>query len=151
MSHVANVEVEITNLDVLKNACDTLGLEFKEGQKTWKWYGKFMNDWDTTDAAVTNGYDPKLFGKGVHAIRVPGARYEIGVVENPKGNGYRLIYDNYGSEGRKIAERLGGMKLTKLNAEYTATLSARQLRRKGFRVTRTVLNNGSIKLKAIKA
>jgi hypothetical protein len=151
MSHVANVEVEVTDLDVLKKACEALGIEFREGQRTWKWYGKWMDDWNTSDAAVTNGYDPKLFGKGEHAIRVPGATYEIGVVKNPTGNGYRLIYDNYGSEGRKISERLGGMKLTKLNAEYTATLSARQLRRKGFRVTRTVLTNGSIKLKALKA
>ena len=36
MSHVANVEVEVQDLEILKRACDTLGLEFREGQKTWE-------------------------------------------------------------------------------------------------------------------
>ena len=150
MSHVANVEVEVQDLDVLKRACDTLGLEFREGQKTWKWYGKFMNDYHGKDAAITQGFDPKQFGKGEHAIRVPGSDYEIGVIKNKTGNGYHLMFDFYGS-GRNIVKQLGGTSLPKLKAEYSATVSARQLRRKGFRVTRTVLTNGSIKLKAIKA
>lgn len=150
MSHVANVEVEIKDLSALRTACENLGLEFMENQQTWNWYGDYMDDWHTDEAAVSHGYDTKDFGKGLHAIKVPNSEYEIGVVKNPNGSGFRLIYDSYGSHGRAISESLGGMKLTKLNNEYTATVATRQLQKQGYRVTRTV-KKGRIHLKGVQA
>ena len=39
MSHVATVEVQITDLDALKAACEKLGLEFVEEKTEFRWYG----------------------------------------------------------------------------------------------------------------
>jgi hypothetical protein len=150
MSHVANVEVEIQDIGSLKSACTKLGLTFKEGQQTHRWYGKFMNDWDTDDSAVANGYDPKTFGTCEHAIEVPGSDYDIGVVKNPKGSGYRLIYDTWGHQGDAIANKLGGMKLTKLKTEYGASRATKYLQRSGYRVVRRVLANGQVKISGVK-
>ena len=146
MSHVANVEVEIQDIESLRDACKRLGLQFKEGQRTHEWFGKFMNDWNTDDAAASNGYDPKTFGTCSHAIGVPESNYEIGVVRNPKGSGYRLIYDTWGANGKAITSRLGGTHLTKLKTEYGAARATKHLRRSGYRVARRVLSNGLVKI-----
>ena len=150
MSHVANVEIEINDLSALQSACAALGLHWKHGQRTYEWFGKFMNDWHTGDAAVENGYDAKTFGQCEHAISVPGSDYEIGVVKNPNGTGYRLIYDVYGHHGRAISKKLGGTQLTKLKTEYGATKAQRHLQRSGYRVVRRVLANGQVKLTGVK-
>src|SRR5437016_6251552 len=105
MSHVAAIKTEITDLEALKRACDELGLTFKEGQTTYKWFGQWVNDYHGEDAAYKSGIDPKDYGKCAHAIGVPGSGYEIGVVKLPNGN-FTLIYDFFGP-GRKIMETLG--------------------------------------------
>lgn len=146
MSHVANVEIQIKDLQALKRACKALGLEFVENQNTYAWYGQWMDDWHTTDAAVTNGYDEKDFGKCEHAIKVPNSSYEIGVVKNPNGVGFRLIYDTWGENGRKVSEQLGGKSLTKLKNEYAVAVTTKQLMSQGFRVKRST-KAGKIVLK----
>lgn len=37
MSHVSQIELEINDLSILKQACQRLGLEFCENQTTYKW------------------------------------------------------------------------------------------------------------------
>lgn len=152
MSHVANVEVEVKDLTLLEIACKKLGLTLVRNQNTYEWYGKWMDDWHTKDAAVTNGYDTKDFGKCEHAIKVPNSDYEIGVVKNPNGTGYRLIFDAYdngsGKQGKAISERLGGMHLPKLKNEYACAVTTQQLNQQGFRVTRTS-RAGKIFLKGV--
>ena len=149
MSHVANVEVEINDISALRSACEKLGLQFKEGQRHHRWYGKFVNAWHTPDAAVENGYDPETFGSCAHAIEVPGSEYDIGVVENPHGTGYRLLFDAFGREGRAIPKRLGGTGLTRLRTEYGATRATRHLQRKGYRAVRRVMTDGTVKLTGV--
>ena len=149
MSHVASVEVVINDLACLKKACETLGVTLVEGQKTFKWYGRFLADSDV-GRATAKEFNAKAFGKCEHAIKVPGCSYEVGVVKNPTGKGYRLIYDQFGSGGEGIAKKLGGEKLTKLTTEYGAEVATKQLRRKGYTIGRRYLNNGQIKLTATK-
>ena len=150
MSHVANVDVEINSLTSLEQACKNLGLKFKKGQKTYKWYGKFMNDWHTQDAAVNNGYDPETFGKCEHAISVPNAEYEVGVVLSKGSKSYRLIYDTFGN-GKEIARQLGGVHLPILKREYAVAVATKQLAMKGYGVSRTVTKDGQIKITGMKA
>ena len=107
MSHVSNLALEIHDLDVLKTACEDNGLTFVEGQRTYKWFGRFLNDSDVGRSTVDSGFNPEDFGKCEHAIRVPGSQYEIGVVKNPSGDGYRLIYDEWGTGGEQIAKKCG--------------------------------------------
>jgi len=149
MSHVANVEVEINDLTALKTACGKLGLTFLEGKRTYKWFDRYLADSDVGRQTVEDGFKPEDFGKGEHAIKVPGSEYEVGVVKNPTGNGYRLIYDEYGSQGQAITKRLGGRQLTKLKTEYGVARATRHLQRSGYRVVRRVLANGTVKLTGV--
>ena len=149
MSHVANVEVEINDLTALKTACATLGIEFVEGQKTYAWYGRYLADSDVGRDTVDSGFRAADFGTCEHAIKVPGSNYEVGVVTNPAGNGYRLIYDEYGVHGKAITTRLGGTQLTTLKTEYGVARATRHLQRSGYRVVRRVLANGTVKITGV--
>jgi hypothetical protein len=149
MSHVASVELVINDIDSLEVAANKLGCRFMSGKKEHRWYGEFLADSDI-GRQTAEEFNAKTFGTCEHAIEVPGSDYDIGVVKNPTGTGYRLIYDQYGPHGRAIAEKLGGQSLTKLKSEYGAVRATRHLQRQGYRVIRRVLANGQIKLSGIR-
>lgn len=153
MSHVADVQLQVLDLTALKAAVEAAGCQFIEGQTTHRWYGRFLNDWRDERAAV-NRRDPATFGKCLHAIKVPGVNYEIGVVEHVSGKGYDLVYDNFGSsgqhDGQKLEQKFGGAGLPLLKQGYATSVSRRELARKGYRVTEVKQPNGTIVLKATK-
>jgi len=94
MSHVVVVDVQIKNLEALKKACETLGLEFIEGQTKFKWYGRHVGDYP-----LPNGFNKEDMGKCAHALRVKGNNraYEIGVCERRDGQeGFCLLWDFWG-------------------------------------------------------
>lgn len=154
MSHVATVELEFKDLECLKAAAVRCGLEFREGQKTFKWYGRFMNDYHGDDAAVTRGYDPKDFGKCEHAIGVPGksSAYEIGLVRSNSGDGWALLFD-YWSGGHGLMEKVssdqdkGRKGIGKLAQAYAVEVAKKKLKKKGLVVTEKVVD-GKIRLVA---
>ena len=144
MSHVADVQFKARDLDALKAAVALIdGAHFMEGQRTHKWFGKFLNDWSNPRAAV-NRVDPKTFGKCEHAIKLDGVDYEIGVVKAADGDGYDLIYDSWGGQ---LEARLG-VGLPMLKQVYTTELTRRELARQGKRVTTEKQADGSIRLRA---
>jgi hypothetical protein len=147
MSHVASVELVVQDIDALEVACKVLGLTFKRNQKTWKWYGRFMADYDNADSAYKHGINTEDYGKGEHAIGVPGTEYEVGVCRNHDGN-LSLVYDFYGP-GEKIKQALG-KGLEKLKQEYAAAVATKKLQRKGLRVQRRVLANGTVQLVGVR-
>jgi hypothetical protein len=150
MSHVSNVELNVTDLDALREAVgQTNGLTWSEGQCSYKWYGKWMNDFHGSSAAVDNGFNAADFGKSEHAIKVEGAEYEIGVVKNPTGEGYRLLYDNYDS-GTRIAKRYGTPLLAIKNS-YAERVAVKQLQRKGYRVSTRVNAQGQRQVIGVKS
>lgn len=73
MSHITTIKCQIKDLKLLQKACEKVGLEFKEGQKTFKWYKS-----------------PKECN---HAISVPNNKnaYEIGIVK--KDDNYTMLFD----------------------------------------------------------
>ena len=77
MSHIFSIEFAITNLNDLKETCASLGFEFMEGQKTFRSYQTGICD---------------------HAIRIPGASYEIGVKAEKEGT-FSLAWDPYYAGG----------------------------------------------------
>ena len=112
MSHVTTGSICITNLKDLEHAVKRLGGTLVEGQKTHRWFGKFMDDWQQSGgkAAVERGFDPKTFGTCEHAIRIHDHNersYEIGVVNRSDGKGFDLIWDVWGTEGKKITAAFG--------------------------------------------
>ena len=146
MSHVVEVDLHVMDLDALKEACQELGLTFLENQKTYQWYGHWVNDYHAADAAYRTH---TLDGKCEHAIRHKAGEYEIGVVKSVSGTGYDLLLDEYGS-GQNMLRKCGGKGLPALHQRYTEKVAMKHLRKTGHRVVRTVMSDGSIKLTGVK-
>jgi hypothetical protein len=143
MSHVSTIELEIKDLDALKAACRRLGLEWREGQTTYRWYGTHVGDYP-----IPEGFTKEDMGKCTHAIRVPGASYEIGVViRNGKTT---LLWDFWGSGG---LERVLGQGGGKLKQAYAVEATTRAAKRQGYKVIekRTLLDRvrGTLGLKQV--
>ena len=138
MSHVTTGEGCITDLDALETAVKSMGGTLVRGQRTYKWYGKFLNDSAEGRASVKAGFNPEDFGKCEHAIRIPGHQqgtYEVGVVKRPDGKGLTLQYDGWSAGGRAIVQHFG-QKCGMLKTEYTVAALRRAYRGKRIEVTR---------------
>ena len=135
MSHVVDCNIVIKDLEAFKAACEELGMEFRLNQKTWKWYGQWVNDYDAQDAAYKAGIKPEDYGKCVHAAAVKGdsSAYELGLVKNPKGEGFLLVFDFFGTEGRALQEKIG-KNASKLKSEYGLKLLEKTAKKRGYKV-----------------
>jgi len=107
MSHIRDITLQIKRINAIKFACNKLGYELCEGQETYRWYGRFMNDWPLPENVKVED-----IGKCHHAIKVPGATYEIGVIKTEKG--FKLQYD-FWSSGE--LDKVCGKNLSKLTNE----------------------------------
>lgn len=134
MSHVTLIDLLVKDLDALDKACGRMGLELVRGQKTFKWFGRFMYD-----SPGIKGVDPAEYGKCDHAIRVKGNKqaYEIGLVARKDGKGYELRWDNWrngfglcAATGYDVNDTSGN----KLKDWYAAEVARKQMSRQGFRV-----------------
>jgi len=106
MSHISKIELEVRDLGVLACACTRLGLSLVRDQKSFKWYGK--------DASCD------------HAIKVPEANYEIGVVH--KNGLYELNCDFYDRNLEKVIGKQGGL----LKQAYAVEKTKIEARKKGY-------------------
>ena len=137
MSHVAKIQVQIKSLEALQAACDRLGLVFIEGQQNYKWFGKYMGD-----SKLPEGFSAADLGKCTHAIKVPGASYEIGVVQSLDGQ-WHLLWDSW---------RTGGLvKILGQNAEHLVqaySIEAARLaaQAQGYSCYEEPLEDGTVKL-----
>lgn len=117
MSHISKIELVIKDLDALQRACTRLDLQFLNNKKMFSWY---------------NGSHPCD-----HAIRVPNASYEVGVVRN-KDN-YELLWDDWSNGG--LQQRLGtGAGL--LKQAYAIERVRTEARRKNLHFTEQRQENG---------
>jgi hypothetical protein len=123
------------------------GLVLKRDQKTYKWYGRFMNG-----SRDYGDIDPKDFGKGAHALQLANhtsGDYEIGLHPAKDGDGFQVVFDAWGPGQRLTAAVEAGA--NKLRREYAAACASRKakvtLGRKGFVLTREDLAGGRIRLK----
>lgn len=141
MSHVVTIDLKIKNIDALKAAATELGLEFVEGKTTYRWYGRWVNDYHGNDAAYRAGISPEQYGTCDHVIRIPGDEraYEIGVVRQADGS-YAIVFDAWGP-GRKLLNYIGdgGKRLKQLYAVHAARLAAQA---RGFNVQRIETREG---------
>jgi hypothetical protein len=142
VSHVATVDLHIKDLDSLKAACKAMGLEFREGQKTYKWYGHSVGDYP-----LPEGFKANELGQCEHAIGIPGNKraYEIGVVRRRDGKpGYMLMWDFW--NGGYGLQEVVGQDCKKLRQQYATQVSIKQVRKQGFRVQQTVGQDGKVRL-----
>jgi hypothetical protein len=149
MSHVVTDALQIRDLPALRAAVARLGLDWAEGERSYKWFGRLVGD---TPA------DPSIpWGQCDHVIRLraddPDRRsygenaYEIGVCRLDSG-AYALRYDYWGP-GRWIQNRLG-QDLRVLRQEYGAQVAERKIRALGYRVRRTE-RHGKIIVEGVRA
>ncbi|MDP2663651.1 MAG: DUF1257 domain-containing protein [Dehalococcoidia bacterium] len=123
MSHITTIEVEVKDLQALEKACERLGLTLARGQTTFKWYG--------SQAAAC-----------AHAIKVPGANYEVGVVQ--KGRNFTLQADFFDYHlGGKV-----GPNGQKLIQAYAVEAAKAQARKQGYSVREEAQADGTIVLRA---
>lgn len=142
MSHVATVDLHITDLAALKAACETLGLEFREGKTRFRWYGRVVGDYP-----LPEGFTVSDMGLCEHAIGVKdnALGYEVGVVRRRDGKpGYLLMYDNW--RGGFGLEDIIGANAGKLKQQYTIQVLLQAARRQGYRVSQSQLQDGSLRL-----
>lgn len=109
MSHLAKIEIEITDIKALKQTCARLGLEWKQDQKKFAWFGR--------EPAACD-----------HAIKCPNAKYEIGVTL--KDGKYELKVDYYDRNLTEVIGRNGGL----LKQAYAIEKAKMEAIRKGYSV-----------------
>jgi hypothetical protein len=142
MSHVATIELIVKDLEALEIACKSLGLELVRDQHTYQWYGRHVGDYP-----LPKGFTPADLGKCSHAIRVAGnpSAYEVGVVQSQ--DGYTLLWDFYGSQGKAMQDCIGANGL-KLQDAYATQVAISHYQSQGYYVTTAVQEDGQIVLTA---
>lgn len=128
MSHVVCSRIIITDLDLLKKAlADFPKLKWNKDKKTYKWWGRWEDDYAAKDAAYKNGIDVDQYGKCDVCIQMDGVEYEIGVVKRKDGQGWSLVWDNV-CDGEILSRYIGrnGEKLMTAYAEAYARRFAEQ-------------------------
>ncbi len=133
MSHVSKIEIEINDLTALKKACERMSLVFMEGQKTYHWYGRLVNPNDTQ---LPDGITEKDLGKCDHAIKIPNATYEIGLVK--RGNRYLMLVDYWERQVKQVIGKDAGL----LKQEYAVERVIREAKKKRYRITEKKTENG---------
>lgn len=127
MSHISRIELDIKDLQSLKEACKRLGFEFCQNQQSYQWYGRWVGD-----SPLPEGITEDQLGKCDHAIKVPGAQYEVGVVRN--GHSFILLYDEWVKGGLKTKL---GVNAGLLKQAYTIETLRKEARQKNYRFHET--------------
>lgn len=122
MSHVTTIKIEIKDLQALREAAEKIGLVFKEGQKTYKWFGRHVGDYP-----IPAGFTKNDLGKCSHALGVKGKSnaYEIGVVE--KDGIYLLMWDFW--SGGYGLEAIAGKNCKNLTQAYTQAVALKEAKK----------------------
>lgn len=142
MSHVVKQKIKFLDLGSLKKAVADLGWQFMENQTTYSWYGRHVGDYP-----LPEGIKKEQLGTCVHAIKVPGASYEIGLMQDAEGSLFP-IWDFYASGG--LYQIMGEDGAT-LKAAYGVAAAKTFLGRKGFRVVADKMVDGQRQLKFARA
>lgn len=149
MSHVVKIDLQVKDLEALKAACESMGLELVQGQTSYKWYGRSVGD-----TPLPQGFTVQDLGKCSHAIRIPGnsQAYEIGVCRNKSGDGYSLLWDSWAG-GYGMVSRVSdghGENVNKLKQAYGTQVTLNTLRRQGYRIAQSIDAQGNVVLRGSK-
>lgn len=133
MSIIATVELEIKSLAAAKKAAARLGMEFREGQKTFRQH--------------TSHHSTRCD----HAIAVVGnpEAYEIGVIAK-SGGSYELKFDHW-QGGKGLMDKVSVGKrdnVDRFKQAYAAEVAIAEVNRLGYRYRESVDAAGVIHLEA---
>jgi hypothetical protein len=130
VSHISKIELIINDLSSLKAACSRMNLEFRENQKTYRWYGKWIGN-----EPIPQGLVP---GRCDHAIHVPNAAYEVGVIKQDDAN-YSLHADMFSGGG---LEPIIGKDAGLLKQAYTIARVRKEAHQKRMRINEIQTDTG---------
>ena len=146
MSHVSDLKLHVRDLQALKAAAKTLGMELTE-KKTFKWYGTSVGDYP-----LPAGFTKADMGKCEYALTITGnsRAYEVGVCKARGGKpGYVLLQDFWaGGYGLDAAIGKEGVKLKHSYAVEIAKKDMQKFQRECFRMTQTRKADGTLVVKA---
>lgn len=118
MSHLSKIELQVTDLESLSKACRQMSLTLIRGKKTFKWF---------------NGD-----GECEHAITIPNADYEIGLIKGETPGAYELQTDYWDKGIEAAIGKNGGL----LKQRYAVERTKTEATRKGYRVIEKKTDNG---------
>lgn len=149
MSHVEKAKCEIMDLEMLEHvlAKECPELELVRDKKTYKWFGRWVNDYHGENAAYRQGVDTADYGKCDHVVRFKNQRaneYEIGLVKNKDGKGYSMVYDFFGS-GSRYSNKFG-KQLGKIIQPYATAVAKRELTKMGYKWREEKTKDGKVRL-----
>lgn len=139
MSHVTTAVAQPTDLNALAAAAQKFG-GVLERKSTYNWYGRHVGDYP-----IPAGIRREDLGKCDYVIRLPGVRYEVGVLK--QGDKYTLLYDFYGSGGSHDGNRLRevfGDGLSKLCTSYNQAVVAQMAAVHGYTISECTQENGDV-------
>jgi hypothetical protein len=124
MSHTEVIDLEVTDLTTLANTAKRLGGELILNQKTYEWYGRYMQDYPMPEGIAVSD-----LGKCEHAIKFPGINYEVGVIKSKTQKGaYSLLWDFWDNS---LKDKMGGDKAIAFIQHYTMEKTKRAAMSKG--------------------
>ena len=126
----------------LIKATQDLGWEWVEGKTTYEWFQRHVGDYP-----LPEGINRSDLGKCSHVIRVPGAKYEIGVIQQADGT-LLPIWDFYQPGG--LYDKMGDHG-SPLKGAYAAAAAKAALGRKGFRVVEDRVVDGKRQIRFARA
>lgn len=141
MSHVAECKAQLKNLDIIERAAERLGGTLMKGQKTYKWFGHWVGD-----TPMPAGMTTADLGKCDHAIKFPGATYEVGVRAQKDGT-FTLAWDWWSAGG--LLPKMGDTGAGKFVQAYGIEAAKRAAARKGYQTRETSKSDGSITLELL--
>ena len=133
MSHVSHIQLKIFDLSAIKRACTRMGFQFVENQKTYEWYGSLV---EPDKYPLPDGITQDQLGQCDHAIKIPDARYEIGVLK--RNGSYMLLCDYWDTKLKRAIGENGGL----LKQAYGVEVIREAARKKRFAYTEKQVNSG---------
>ncbi len=161
--HVVSVNIELKNLEAIRRACEVLGWQFRENQKTYEWVGRWYDDSPVPRnafAADTEGeieyhrvmnltstlrrtYMTNLLGQCDHAIRPDiASKGEIGLIQ--RGDTYVPIWDYFTSDSVNKIRAENGM--NGFLQEYAIQCATLEAKAQGSYTTQYIHEDGTVEL-----
>lgn len=144
--HVVSIDVKLTDLEAIRRAVKRMGWTFNEDQTTYNWNDYWVDDspvprnlFETEEeykAVVAMSYEGRCsvmnakLGHCTHALKVPGANYEIGLIQ--RGNEYIPIFDWVHYGGLKALNQNG---MNGFVQAYTIEKAKLDAQRRGYSVS----------------
>lgn len=163
MSHLVTISTKLRDLDAIREACKRLNWTFCEGQKSYQWYGRWVDDspvplglFESAEEharvvamskADRIAYMQGILGKCTHAIKVPGSEYEIGLIE--RGGEYIPIWDwatDIGRHCTSTPDNYSNQDFGPFLKNYAVAFTMREAQANGYGVAEEQCEDGGIRL-----